>query len=83
MAGSGAVVTTLPSRLDGPLGSAILISRSKENLTSALVSGSPLENFRPDASLQVQTLKSVDEVQPVAASGTSFWVDSSTRSSVW
>src|SRR5437660_1034189 len=79
---SSGVVTTgagwVPMRLDGPFGSAILTTRSIDHLTSLLVSGSPLENFRPGFSLQVQTLKSVDEVQPVAASGTSFCVASST-----
>src|SRR4051812_9702046 len=81
--GSGVVVATSPSRLDGPFGSAILMTLSKENLTSALVSGSPLENFRPGLSLQVHTLKSGEDVQPLAASGTGFCVFSSTRRRVW
>jgi hypothetical protein len=81
--GSGAVVFTLASRLDGPLGSLILMTRSKENFTSAEVSVSPLENFCPGLSVQVQTLNFCDGLQLCAASGTFFSVAGSTRSSVW
>src|SRR5437764_10889791 len=81
--GSGASVVTFCSRLDGPLGSLILMTRSNENFTSCDVSGSPLENFKPGFSLQVQVFRSFDGSHEVAASGTVFSVFGSSLRRVW
>src|SRR5260221_4963155 len=63
---SGVAMVNLPpvtwSRPAGPLGSLIFTTRSKENLTSLAVTGSPLEKACPVLSLHVQVLKSADEV---------------------
>jgi hypothetical protein len=54
----------------GPAGLLIFSMRSKENLTSSEVSGSPLLNFSPSFRVHVKTLVSVSEnAQLWAASG--------------
>src|SRR3954469_14061678 len=58
----------LPSSDDGPFGLAMSTTRWNENATSFAVSGSPLENFRPDFILQVYSVGLVNE-QLSAASG--------------
>ncbi len=47
------MVSMVSSRGAGPFGSAILIARSKENLTSSEVSLLPLEKVRPSRRVQV------------------------------
>ncbi len=53
----------------GPFGSLIFTMRLNENATSLAVSGSPLENLRPDFIVQVYCVGRVNE-QLLAASGT-------------
>src|SRR6476661_1253973 len=51
----------LPSRDAGPLGSAILTTRSMENFTSEDVSAWPLANLRPGLSLTVYSVGVVND----------------------
>ena len=70
-----------PSSVYGPVGSSILSIRSSECLTSADVSGSPLENFRSALSLQTYVFGS-ENSQLSAASGSGLLAPAGTASRV-
>src|SRR3954471_11200460 len=83
VAGSGASTDfSDPSSVYGPVGSLILSMRSSENLTSSDVSGSPLENFRPDLILQVYVFGS-EKSKLSAASGSGLLPPAGTASRFW
>src|SRR3954447_7003102 len=71
-----------PSSVYGPVGSLILSMRSSENLTSSDVSGSPLENFRPDLILQVYVFGS-EKSQLARAAGSGLLPPAGTASRFW
>src|SRR5690606_32463111 len=61
----------LPSRDDGPFGSAIFSTRSNENFTSLEVRSLPLANFRPDLSLTVYSVGEVNSADSAMSGVTS------------
>src|SRR4051812_3170321 len=72
----------LPSRDAGPFGLLMSMMRWNENATSSAVSGSPLENFSPDLSLQVYSVGLVNE-QLCAASGSGAFAPAGTFIRNW